>query len=85
MPKAAVRNFKESGPVIGANDEHGAAVVLVTFAAQIAESAKAIQGARHDRLGNAEQTGEAAHRVRPGGKIDKHEQCHLPVGEIGLA
>ena len=62
--EVALEAFKEFRPVAGPDDEHVAAVVLVSFAAQIAECAKRVQGAGHDRLGNAEDLGEPADRVR---------------------
>ncbi|PAV69802.1 hypothetical protein WR25_08766 [Diploscapter pachys] len=62
-----------------------ALVAVVTLTAQIAEGAQPIQGARDDGLRHVERPGQAAHRMRAGIEVNEEEQCHLPVGEIGLA
>src|SRR5215210_8080095 len=81
----AFEALKEILPHAGLGDEYVAAVRLVAHAAQIAERAKRIQGARDHRLGNAQYVGEAAHRMGSGGEIDQQHQRHLPVGEVRLA
>src|SRR4051794_5855281 len=63
----------------GFGNEDVAAVRLIADAAQIAERAQCIQGARDHRLGHAQDVSEAADRVGPGGQIDEHEERHLPV------
>ena len=85
LAEVALEPFKEICPVAGADDEHVAPVVLVSFAAEIAERAERIQGASDDRLGYAEHPGKAAHGVRTGRQVDQHQQRHLAVGEIGFA
>ena len=85
LAEVALEAFKEICPVAGPDDEHVAAVVLIAFAAQIAEGAKRVQGASHHRFGYPEDFGETADRMRPGGEIDQHQQRHLAVGEIWLA
>ena len=79
------KRFKKLLPYAGLGDEDVAAVALVADAAQIAERAQRIQGARDHGLRHAEHMGEAADRMRPGGEVDQQHQRHLPVGEIGLA
>jgi hypothetical protein len=49
--------FKEFLSRAGFRDEHVAAVRLVTHAAQIAERAERVQGARDYRLGHAQDIG----------------------------
>jgi hypothetical protein len=71
--------FKEIRPVLCPDDEHVSAVVLVPFAAQIAEAAKRVQGARDDRLGNSKHLCQPTNRVRAGRQIDQHQQGHLAV------
>ena len=46
----ALEAFKEFCPVAGSDDEHVAAVVLIAFAAQLAQRAKRVQGTSDDRL-----------------------------------
>src|SRR5215212_8713084 len=81
----AFEALKEFLPYAGLSDEDIAAVRLVAHAAQIAERAQRIQGARDHRLRDAEYMGEASHRVRTGREIDEEQQRHLPVGEVRLA
>src|SRR4051812_11636683 len=81
----AFEALKELLPYAGLGDEDIAAVRLVAHAAQIAERAQRVQGARDHRLRHAENVGEAAHRMRPGRQVDQQEKCHLAVGEVRLA
>src|SRR3954467_5074718 len=81
----AFEALKELLPYAGLGDEDIAAVRLVAHAAQIAERAQRIQGARDDGLGYAQYMGEAAHGVGAGGEVDEEQQRHLAVGEVGLA
>src|SRR5918993_1522876 len=59
----AFEALKEILPHAGLRDEYVAPVGLVAHAAQIAERAQRIQGARDHRLGNAQYVGETAHRM----------------------
>src|SRR5688572_22252589 len=59
----AFEALKELLSYAGLSDEDIAAVRLVAHAAQIAERAQRIQGARDHRLGNSQNVGEAAHRM----------------------
>src|SRR3954447_15516243 len=77
----AFEALKELLPYAGLGDEYVAAVRLVAHAAQIAERAQRVQGARDHRLGHAENMGEAAHRVRARGQVDEQQEGHLAVGE----
>src|SRR3954462_13062089 len=81
----AFEALKEFLPYAGLGDADIAAVRLVAHAAQIAERAQRIQGARDDGLGYAQYVGEAAHRVGAGGEVDEEQQRHLAVGEVGLS
>src|SRR5690242_21941045 len=72
LAEVALEPFKKFCPAVGADDEHVAPIVLVPFAAEIAERTERIQGARHDRLGYAENLGQTADRVRSWGQIDQH-------------
>ena len=76
--------FKKFGPAVGPHHEDVAAVVLVSFAAELAEPAERIQGASDDRLRNPEKAGQAAHGVGAGGQIDEQQKRHLAVGEVGF-
>jgi hypothetical protein len=76
--------FKESLPYTGLGDENIPAIRLVAYAPQIAERAQGVQGARNYGFRDAQYIGKAAHRVRPGGKIDQQHQGHLAVREVGL-
>lgn len=85
LAEVSFEPFKKICPVAGADDENIAAVVLITFAAQITEGAQGVQGAGDDGLGHAKHLGEAADRMGPGRQIDHHQERHLPVGEVRLA
>jgi hypothetical protein len=80
----AFETFKEIRPVACPHDEHVAAVVLISFAAQITERAQRIQGASDDRLRNAKHLGETPDGMRSGRQIHQHQQRHLPIGQVGL-
>src|SRR3954464_6713464 len=54
----AFEALKELLPYAGLGDEHVAAVCLVADAAEIAERAQSIQGARDHRLGDAQYVGK---------------------------
>src|SRR5687768_3620984 len=69
----AFEALKEILSYAGLGDEHIAAVRLVAHAPQIAERAQRIQGARDHRLGHPQGLGQAAYRVRAGGKIDDEQ------------
>ena len=77
--------FKKFGPVVGADDKHVAAVVLIPLTPQIAECAQRIQGTRYHRLRYAKRSGKAANRVRARSEINEHQKGHLPVGQIRLS
>src|SRR3712207_7786924 len=62
LAEVALEAFKKFRPVAGSDDEYVSAVVLVAFAAQIAERAERVQGASDDRLRYAEHLGKPAHR-----------------------
>src|SRR3954470_8256869 len=80
----AFEALKEFLPYAGLGDEDIAAVRLVAHAAQIAERAQRIQGARDHRLRYAQYMGETAHGVGAGGQVDEEQQRHLAVGEVRL-
>jgi hypothetical protein len=84
-PDVTLEAFKEFRPAAGPDDEHVAAVVLISFAAQIAERTQGIQGAGNDGLGDSKDTGEAADGMGAGRQIDNHEKGHLTVGQIRLS
>src|SRR5215210_7542023 len=50
LAEVALEAFKEICPVAGPDDEHVATVVLIAFAAEIAECPERVQGASDDRL-----------------------------------
>src|SRR5215212_12058447 len=81
----AFEALKEFLPYAGLSDEDIAAVRLVAHAAQIAERAQRIQGARDHRLRDAQYVSEAADGVGAGGQVDEEQQRHLAIGEVGLA
>src|SRR5437764_15029322 len=54
LPEVALEPFKKVCPAAGSDDEHVPAVVLVSFAAQIAERPERVQGASDHRLGHSE-------------------------------
>src|SRR4051812_18005390 len=81
----AFEALKELLPYAGLGDEDVAAIRLVAHAAQIAERAQRVQGARDHRLGHAEDVGEAAHRMGSRGQIDEQQEGHLAIGEVRLA
>src|SRR3954451_5104379 len=78
LADVALEPFKKVCPVAGADDEHVAPVVLVSFAAQIAERAERIQGASDHRLRNSKHPGKAADGVRTRRQVDQHQERHLP-------
>src|SRR3569623_1227239 len=80
----AFEALKELLPYAGFGHEHVAAVRLIADAAQIAERPQRIQGARDHRYRYAENVGKPSDRMRAGGEVHKHEERHLPVGEVGL-
>src|SRR3954465_10468208 len=66
LAEVALEAFKEISPAVGADDEYVAPVVLVPFAAEIAERAKRIQGTGDDRLRYSKNPRQTAHRMRAG-------------------
>ena len=85
FPEVAFEPFKKISPVAGADDKYVATVVRVPFTAQITQRAKCIQGAGDHGLRNSEYLRKATHGVRPRGKINQHQQCHLPVRKVWFA
>src|SRR3954469_22604302 len=81
----AFEALKELLPYAGLGDEDVAAIRLVAHAAQIAERAQRVQGARDHRLGHPQDVGEAPHRMRAGRQVDEQQEGHLAVGEVRLA
>src|SRR3954464_7256710 len=65
----AFEALKELLPYAGLGDEDIAAVRLVAHAAQIAERAQRIQGARDHRFRDPQYMGETAHRVGAGRQV----------------
>src|SRR3954469_6775903 len=70
----AFEALKELLPYAGLGDEDVAAIRLVAHAAQIAERAQRVQGARDHGLRHAQNVGEAAHRMRPRCEVDEQEK-----------
>src|SRR5689334_8262743 len=82
LAEVALEPFKKFCPAACADNEHVTPVVLVPLPAQIAERAERIQGASHDRFGNADDSREAAQGVRAGVQINAHQQRHLTSREV---
>src|SRR3546814_7651011 len=77
--------FKKICPFRRAGDEDVTFVAVVALAAQIAQRAKSIQGAGHNRLRNVETARQTAHRMGAGAEVDDQQEGHLAIGQIGFA